>query len=105
LTFCAKQLTSQAKEGTKIKLRAPLCSLWLIAVIWACHPVSCHPTISHDFPQAEQTGVVPGQPQARAAVRIDALPAAVAARTDVALARVEAAECTYYVPSSVAEQA
>jgi len=70
----------------------------------AVHPASYHPTISHDFPQAEQADVVPEQPRALAAVRIDA-PAAVAARTDVAPALVGAAAYTYYVPSSVVEQA
>jgi len=58
----------------------------------AFHPVNCHPTISHDFPAADQIDVVPEQPRA-------------AVRTDVAPARVEAAAYTYYVPSAVAEQA
>jgi len=66
--------------------------------------VNCHLTISHGFPPAEQTDVVPEQPRALAVVP-DALPAAVAARTDVAPAQVEAAACTYYVPSPVAELA
>jgi len=72
--------------------------------ILVSHSVNCHLTISHDFPSAEQTDVVPEQPRALAVVP-DALPAAVAARTDVAPARVEAAAYTYYVPWSVAEQA
>jgi len=63
--------------------------------------LSCHLTISHGFPPAEQTDVVPEQPRA---VVPDALPAAVAAQTDVVPARVEAAVCTYYVPSAAAEQ-
>jgi len=79
--------------------------LWLKALIWAVHPVSCHLTISHGFPPAEQTDVVPEQPRALA-VAPDALPSAVAAQqTDVAPALVGAAACTYYVLSSVAEQA
>ena len=72
--------------------------------ILAVHPVSCHLTISHGFPPAEQTDVVPEQPRALAVVP-DALPAAVAEQTDVVPAQVEAAACTYYVPSPAAELA
>jgi hypothetical protein len=64
---------------------------------------NCHPTISHGFLKAVQIAVAPALPL-EVAVLVDARPAAVAARTDVAPARVEAA-CTYYVPSAVAEQA
>jgi len=81
------------------------------AVIWACR-VRHHPRILHDFPQAPPTDVPQARAAvridaslARAAVRIDASLALVAARTDVAPVLVEAAAYTYYVPSSVAEQA
>jgi hypothetical protein len=60
--------------------------------------VSPHLSISHGFPAAALTDV----PQARTAVRIDALTAAVVEQTDVAPVLVEAAAYTYYVPSSVA---
>jgi len=78
--------------------------LWLKALILVSHSANYHPTISRGFPPAEQTDVVPEQPQALEAVRIDA-PAAVAERTDVAPARVEEVACTYYARPAAAEQA
>jgi hypothetical protein len=97
-----RELPQKNKRDTKIKLRVPSWPLWLNALIWACHPVNCHPTISHGFPPAEQTDVVPEQPRALAVVP-DALPAAVAAQTDVVPARVEAAVAaqTDVVPARV----
>jgi hypothetical protein len=90
------------KKDTKIKLRVPLCALWLTAVIWAGRRVSCHPTVSHGFLKAVQIAVVPALPRAVAAP-IDARPATAAELADAPQAL--AAEYTYYVPSAVAEQA
>jgi hypothetical protein len=92
-------VTPQNKRDAKTNTSCPFVSFVVKAVIWACR-VRHHPRILHDFPQAPPTDV----PQARAAVRIDAPLALVAARTDVAPVLVEAAYA-YYVPSSVAEQA
>jgi hypothetical protein len=65
--------------------------------------VSCHPTISHGFPPAEQTDVVLEQPQALAVELVDAQPALAPGLVDEPQA--EAAACMYYVPSAVAELA
>jgi hypothetical protein len=75
-----------------------LCPLWLRAPILVCRCVSHRPTISHGF--LARAALTDAQ-QARAGEPIDA-PAAVALPAD---AQGQAAECTYYVPSAVAEPA
>lgn len=62
-----------------------------------------HQTISHGFLLAGLIAVAPERPLA--AVPADASLALAAALTVDAPEQVEAAACTYYVPSAVAEQA
>jgi hypothetical protein len=69
------------------------------ALIVVSHPVSCHPTISHGFLKAVRIDALQALPRA-AAMRIDALPAAV---TLSAGARRQAA--CIHVPAAVAESA
>ena len=84
------ELTSKTQRDTKIKLRVPLCPLWLKLFILVCR-ANLRQTISHGFPAAEQPAVA--TELLRVVAPIDARPAAVAAQLVEAPEQVEAAAC------------